>query len=145
MLLDGLLYGLIAAPFIIAGTVLITQAYDDCVSIGDEILCPPGKPETGPIAGGIALIVVGILLFLILYIWHLGKSGQTWGRKISGIKVVNQRDGSAPGIGKAIGRTLFARFISSNCLLLGYLWMLWDDQNQTWHDKVCDTLVVRTD
>ena len=26
---------------------------------------------------------------------------------------------------------------------LGYLWMLWDPQRQTWHDKAAGTYVVR--
>jgi hypothetical protein len=26
---------------------------------------------------------------------------------------------------------------------LGYLWMLWDDQKQTWHDKIVDSAVIR--
>jgi len=27
-------------------------------------------------------------------------------------------------------------------LLIGYLWMLWDDEKQTWHDKVVGSVVV---
>ena len=26
---------------------------------------------------------------------------------------------------------------------LGFLWMLWDDEDQTWHDKICDTVVIK--
>jgi uncharacterized RDD family membrane protein YckC len=26
---------------------------------------------------------------------------------------------------------------------LGFLWMLWDPNKQTWHDKVAQTYVVR--
>ena len=25
----------------------------------------------------------------------------------------------------------------------GILWMLWDDEDQTWHDKICDTVVIK--
>ena len=28
---------------------------------------------------------------------------------------------------------------------LGYLWMLWDYEKQTWHDKVADDVVVPAD
>jgi len=28
-------------------------------------------------------------------------------------------------------------------VFLGYFWMLWDDDNQTWHDKVVRSRVVR--
>jgi uncharacterized RDD family membrane protein YckC len=57
---------------------------------------------------------------------------------------VNAQTGGPPGWGKAIGRQLFAMIISSYVFYLGYLWMLWDSQNQTWHDKVAGTFVVRT-
>ena len=39
---------------------------------------------------------------------------------------------------------MFAGFISGQICYLGYLWMLWDGKNQTWHDKVAGTFVVRT-
>lgn len=140
-LLDGLLYGLAMAPFLAAGIGLVAWGLDDCVSIDDEIYCY-GQEEVGPIAGGIAVMAVGIVVVAIIYLWALARSGQTWGRKIVGIKVVRTDDGQAPGWGKAIGRTLFS-YISAWVFYLGYLWMLWDDQKQTWHDKVAGTYVVR--
>jgi len=27
---------------------------------------------------------------------------------------------------------------------LGFLWCIWDSEQQTWHDKVAGTVVVRT-
>jgi uncharacterized RDD family membrane protein YckC len=27
--------------------------------------------------------------------------------------------------------------------VLGYLWMLWDKEKQTWHDKIIGSIVVR--
>jgi uncharacterized RDD family membrane protein YckC len=32
--------------------------------------------------------------------------------------------------------------MSGNFCFLGYLWMLWDDKNQTWHDKVVNSVVI---
>ena len=35
-------------------------------------------------------------------------------------------------------------YIPSGLLLgLGYVWMLWDDQNRCWHDKMAGTYVIR--
>jgi len=48
------------------------------------------------------------------------------------------------GFGKALGRELFATVFSGQIFCLGYLWMLWDDKQQTWHDKVVGSIVVRT-
>jgi uncharacterized RDD family membrane protein YckC len=28
-------------------------------------------------------------------------------------------------------------------LFLGFLWMIWDQEKQTWHDKIAGTIVIR--
>jgi uncharacterized RDD family membrane protein YckC len=35
------------------------------------------------------------------------------------------------------------KLVSGVALGLGYLWMLWDPNKQTWHDKVAKTYVVK--
>lgn len=145
-ILDGLLYGLAWLPFGIVGFVLVFGVgLGGCTTdpFTDEIVCN-GNEEIGAIVAGVALMVAGWLVVAILYLRGLARSGQTWGRKLAGLRVVDARTAVAPGWGKAIGRTLFAGFISGNFCYLGYLWMLWDDRNQTWHDKVASTLVVES-
>lgn len=41
-------------------------------------------------------------------------------------------------------RELFIKQISGICFGLGYLWMLFDQDNQTWHDKILNTVVVQS-
>jgi uncharacterized RDD family membrane protein YckC len=148
-LLDGLLYGLVTIPFVIVGVVLIAGSLEDCDRIDrfdgtTEINCGPGQLQGGLLAAGIAVLVAGVALVVWLYLRSLARTGQTWGKRIAGLKVVNQADGSPPGWGKAIGRSLFKATISGWICYLGYLWMLWDGDKQTWHDKVAGTLVIRT-
>ncbi len=141
-LLDYLLYGLLGAALAAPGIVLLFSAFSDCVTVADELVCPPGEPSGGNVALGIALIFAALVAVFVLYVRALGKTGQTWGRKLAGIKVVGDMTGQPIGVGKAIGRQLFASFISGQVLYLGFLWMLWDDNNQTWHDKVVGSIVV---
>ena len=142
-LLDGLLYGLALLPFVIVGLILIVGVgLDDCVSVGDDVVCN-GRENGGAIAGGVLVMIAGFLVIVVIYLRALATTGQTWGRRIVGIRVVDANTYGVPGWGKAIGRQLFAGFISSNIFYLGYLWMLWDSKNQTWHDKVAGTYVVR--
>ena len=142
-LLDSILYGLLFVPFVIAFVVLLVIGLEDCSTdpFTDELVCN-GQEEVGPIIGGVGLLFVGFVVVAFVYLRALARSGQTWGRRIVGIKVVRSDDGSAPGLAKAIGRSLFAGFISANVFYLGYLWMIWDKENQTWHDKVAGTYVV---
>jgi len=140
-LLDSILYGLVFLPFAIAAFALFAVGVDDCSRVGDEIVCN-GEEDAGPILGGIGVMFVGVLVVAYIYLRALARTGQTWGRRIVGIKVVRTDNGNAPGWGKAIGRSLFS-YISAWPLYLGFLWMIWDDQKQTWHDKVAGTYVVQ--
>ena len=98
---------------------------------------------------GIILLLVGVgfvvsLIIGICYWGHYeGRRGQTIGKKAVGIRTIDQYTGAPIGFGRAVGR-LFARFLSGQVLGLGYLWMLWDDQKQTWHDKIVKSIVVQT-
>lgn len=59
-----------------------------------------------------------------------------------GIRVVS-RGGQPVSVGMAFVRALM-KIVSEVVLLLGYLWMLWDPNKQTWHDKVAGTYVVKS-
>ncbi|HET7718332.1 MAG TPA: RDD family protein, partial [Acidimicrobiales bacterium] len=83
------------------------------------------------------------VIALPYYVYLEGTSGQTLGKKLLGITVVHA-DTLQPGVGlgRATGR-YFARWLSAIVCLLGYLWMLWDNEKQTWHDKLAGTKVVK--
>ncbi len=142
-LLDGLIYGLASLLFLIPGIVLIVGAVAsaDCGAdqFGDTA-CEGDVP--------VASLVIGIILLALVfvpyafYVWQLSRTGQTFGRRLVGVKVIDETTGEPPSLGKAIGRTLFAWIISGQIVYIGYLWMLWDDKQQTLHDKVTSTHVI---
>jgi uncharacterized RDD family membrane protein YckC len=57
------------------------------------------------------------------------------------IRVVSIDDGTPIGSQRAFVRSL-ARILSIIPLYLGYLWMLWSPEHQTWHDKIASAVVV---
>lgn len=144
-LLDSLLYGLLLAVFAVPAVILIANAYSDCVSFDDEIYCPDGEPKVPMIVAGAAIALAGVVIVAIIYFRALGRTGQTWGRKIANIKVVGKDDLAPIGSGKAFGRYIiqsvfgFIPFLP----LLDVLWMTWDDQKQTLHDKVVNSIVIK--
>ena len=73
-----------------------------------------------------------------------GPKGQTVGKMALGIRVYDLRQGGPIGYGRGFLRALMKYFLSW-ILLLGYLWMLWDREKQTWHDKVAGSVVVPAD
>jgi uncharacterized RDD family membrane protein YckC len=90
---------------------------------------------------------VGLLYLLAIVYYPLGWSriseGQTFGMRALDIEVVG-RDGTFISPWRAIGRYLAAN-ISAIPLGLGFWWAIWDQENQTWHDKLAGTWVRRVD
>ncbi len=90
-----------------------------------------------PIAGALA----GFGVRAAYFIYFIGKSGQTPGKKLCRIRVVNT-DGSQVTYGKATGR-FFGYILSSLILCIGFLMAAWDDEKRALHDRICDTRVIK--
>jgi len=73
---------------------------------------------------------------------HSSSWQATLGKRALGLKVTGM-NGQRITFINATGR-YFASYISTIILLIGYLMMLWDDKNQTLHDKLAKTLVVKS-
>ncbi len=88
--------------------------------------------------------VLNVILGLAYYGYLEGSpSGQTVGKKAMNIRVIDFNGGGPIGPGRALLRYL-GRIVSALPCLLGYFWMLWDSEKQTWHDKIATTVVVPT-
>lgn len=68
--------------------------------------------------------------------------GQTPGKKVMKIRVVDFATGQA-GIESRGWTRAGGRILSGIPCALGYLWILWDKDKQTWHDKMASTTVVK--
>jgi uncharacterized RDD family membrane protein YckC len=86
-----------------------------------------------------ALTIVGAFAYYIVL--QGGPTGQTVGKRVLSIRVVDFDTGGPIGYGRATVREL-VQFFLSGILYLGYLWMLWDREKQTWHDKASRSVVV---
>ncbi|MEU4193425.1 RDD family protein [Kribbella sp. NPDC026611] len=97
-------------------------------------------------AGGVAM-VGGFLLAFLVWVWNRiitqGRTGQSFGKKITGLRIVDQTTGQLIGFGRNLGREVCAQIFNQLCFL-NVLWPLWDDKQQTWHDKAVNDIVIRT-
>jgi uncharacterized RDD family membrane protein YckC len=99
-------------------------------------------PTGGTWAAFAVLALLALVAAAVYYAKLEGGSGQTLGKRALGIRVVDEHTGGPIGTGRAVGR-FFARILSGLPCYLGYLWMLWDDRKQTWHDKLTRSQVVK--
>jgi uncharacterized RDD family membrane protein YckC len=94
----------------------------------------------------IALKGAGFALAIILDASYFsffegGVRGQTPGKSALGIRVISFDNGGPIGYGRGFIRFI-ARYLSTLVVYLGYFWMLWDREKQTWHDKFAGSVVV---
>jgi uncharacterized RDD family membrane protein YckC len=82
------------------------------------------------------LPAVAVLLF-----WIYRQA--TPGKMAVGARIVDARTGERPSTGQLIGR-YFAYYVSMLPLFLGLFWVGWDRRKQGFHDKLANTVVVRT-
>ncbi len=84
------------------------------------------------------LIETAVGVTMVTY--FLGKFGATPGKMALGLVVVTPEGGKISYM-RAFGR-YFAEMLSSICLGIGYLMVLFDDERRAMHDRICNTRVV---
>jgi uncharacterized RDD family membrane protein YckC len=138
LFIDGLIQVLFTLPAIIAFFTVPTEI--KACTVNDE----PALCEV-PTGSGWAIIVglgvVGTIAFWVIYCKKVA-AGQSWGQKATGVRIVDVRTGGSISAGRVFGRQI-CRIFSGFLCYLGYFWMLWDKQKQTWHDKMVSTIVVK--
>jgi uncharacterized RDD family membrane protein YckC len=95
------------------------------------------------ILGRLVGSLIGLVVSAAYFTYFHGTTGQTPGNAALGIRVVDLRDGTGGPIG--YGRALLRWAVSIPSFVfvfVGYLWMLWDPEKQTWHDKAAGSVVI---
>lgn len=114
----------------------IFQKISGVKNVFEYILLRQDIPASS-ITFAISTTIVDWLYFSLM---ESGRKQATLGKMAVGIKVTDL-SGNRISFSKATAR-YFAKIISGIILLIGYFMMLWDDRNQTLHDKIAGTLVV---
>jgi uncharacterized RDD family membrane protein YckC len=97
------------------------------------------------LAGNDAANYSGLLLSLVYFtLGHGGATGQTWGKKLAGIRVVHE-SGAPLGYVRALIRWAVAIGLTILLIipnLIDVLWPLWDSKKQALRDKAVGSIVV---
>ncbi len=83
------------------------------------------------------LMMAYIIAELVLY-----ARAQSIGKAILGLQVVSSKNGKPFRFWMMMLREFIVKSASSYVFLLGYIWILIDDKNRGWHDKILDSYVV---
>ena len=111
------------------------------------VLIVPNFIVLAALGSGVGSRLVTVIVQVAYSTVLLSQRGQTVGNMAVGTRVVDSRSGGNPSVGRALGRSVapLALFILLVIpLILDLLWPLWDRENQTLHDKMAGTYVIRT-
>lgn len=133
--IDGFLVGIVTFIIGVVGGVIMAVVTG---SLGAS-----NGANAGALAGGFAVQAVNLVLSAAYYVYFIGKSGQTLGKKAMSIKVVRKDNQQVPGFMAALLRETIGKAVSAIVLGLGYLWAIWDKDKQAWHDKIAGTIVIK--
>jgi len=120
---------------IVLVTILAVQFVLDAFRINQLFGFEEISWQVATISG--ATLYLAITVLYDISFWML--AGQTPGKRLLGLRVL-RTDGQRLRIGNAIRREL--AYVVSGILFLGFLWILFDDRRQGWHDKLAGTIVV---
>ena len=86
--------------------------------------------------------MVGMVLGIGYLVYFWSTTGQTFGKKIMGLKVVSADTGDII-TARAAGLRYVGYLISGLAFYLGFLWIIWDPHHDGWHDKIAATKVIK--
>ncbi|MCU7722250.1 RDD family protein [Actinoplanes sp. KI2] len=101
--------------------------------------------SNGTGGGAFALVSIIYLAGLAVFCynrWYNGGKGQTWGRKMVGVRLISEETGQPIGTAMAFVRDL-CHILDSLACYIGWLFPLWDEKRQTFADKIIKTVVIK--
>jgi uncharacterized RDD family membrane protein YckC len=87
-------------------------------------------------------VATGALLSIAYFAYlEAQPAGQTWGKRLLGIRVIDFNNGGSLELSTALVRSA-VHYISVAACLVGCIWALFNKENQAWHDLASQTVVV---
>ncbi len=124
LIIDNIVFGLVLTiPFLMLG------ASADAAALAD------GIPTS-------FIMIYVLLIVAVLALWV--NKGATPGKMLTKTKIVDATTGDNLSWGKAILR-LLGYIPSQIVFFLGFIWVAFDAKKQGWHDKIANSVVIKTD
>jgi uncharacterized RDD family membrane protein YckC len=105
---------------------------------------------TTPSQGAAVAMIIGLGVMLASLAWVAynrwmiaGKTGQSLGKRVTKIRLIGEETNAPIGRANAFIRDLV--HILDALTVIGYLWPLWNDNKQTFGDKIMKTIVVNAE
>ncbi|WP_026895784.1 RDD family protein [Clostridiisalibacter paucivorans] len=126
-IIDSILIGIISFIFAITGILLqvVSMDVDSDASLGIYL--------------GFMIMTILVPIILQGYFWTKSTS---LGKRAMGMKVIKKDSNENMSFFMMLIRETIGKYISGFIFFLGYIWILIDDDNQAWHDKLVGSVVI---
>lgn len=128
---------MVIIPAVVVATIIMASAPDTAFTAAQL-----QEQQDAERNAGVASSLISLVIGLAYYV-GLNANGGTLGKRAVGLRLEDHATGENIGIPRAFARYMVA-LVSGLAIALGYLWCIWDDEKQTWHDKAAGSVVVRT-
>jgi len=85
-------------------------------------------------------VILWVIYLVVQIVFY--RQSKTIGKAALGLQVVSSNNGDPIGFWMMLFREWFVKKASGSIFLLGYIWVMIDEKNRGWHDKILDTYVV---
>ena len=142
LLLDILILGVLGGAVTYPLERSLNQNIDEVIEVVQKRLQSSQEPAVSSLFLIFIYSALTIALWSLYFIVFIGKCGQTPGKKILGLRV-QKFNGQSVDYKSAGIRALIGYTLSWLTFGLGFIWALFDKNNQCLHDKIADTLVIK--
>lgn len=115
-------------------SLLMSMNFDNDYTVYD------GSPYVRDSGLSVTPFLIMLILYWLLQLYFMAQS-QSIGKAIFHMRVVDANTGRPIGFAKMLLREIIVKK-ASRILFLGYIWILIDKYNRSWHDKILDTYVI---
>jgi len=133
-IVTGIINGIFSTMFGLGGSMLSSTE-----TLSDEAAAGLGLAVIG---GSLLMVFINLVISWGYYVYFTGSKGATLGKMLFKIQVVDENYQKI-SFGKAALREIIGKFVSSFVFGLGYIWTLFDEKKQSWHDKIAKTYVIK--
>jgi uncharacterized RDD family membrane protein YckC len=143
--IDVLLTLIGLVPFFLGLVVLIASLPTETGGLNADGTTELVGGSAGGIVTGSLLMLLGGLLSFGIWLWNrvfrMGRTGQSVGKRVVGLRLINPVTGEPIGAGRAFLREVVYGVVNQ-VFYLAFLWMLWDPNRQTLGDLAVKSSVI---
>lgn len=90
-------------------------------------------------------LVIPLIFFFGMFKLYYWTKSTTFGKSVLNMKIIRMGTKNELNFFQMVLRQTVGKLLSFSILNLGFIWIIIDNENQGWHDKILDCVVIDID